>query len=144
MPSYKIVETTTGKKIGLFGIMTPVSLLETPAPYFQDNNGNWQIYSQGMWAEGGKSNEEILYGRIQETINKLKDTEHVDYVIGVSHIGIKDEAPGQANVPVFSSKKLINNTYGMNALIDGHSHTILNEQIKNSRNEDVLLVQAGG
>ena len=58
-----------------------------------------------------------------------------DYVILLSHLGL---------VPPVSSIEVIQNTAGIDAVLDGHSHTHVDERFeKNARGDSVLLTQTG-
>ncbi|MEZ4509228.1 MAG: hypothetical protein R2881_06195 [Eubacteriales bacterium] len=60
-----------------------------------------------------------------------------DYVIALTHLGI------DASTSPYTSSELIENTKGIDVVIDGHSHsTIECERVKNLDGERVLLTRA--
>ena len=62
------------------------------------------------------------------------------YVVAMAHLGIEGE---QRSLDVHAD--VIANTTGINALLDGHSHSILEqEKVKNKDGEEVLLARACG
>lgn len=62
-----------------------------------------------------------------------------DYVIALSHLGDSPKSGGHPN-----SIELINNTIGLNAVIDGHDHHVIEEQfVSNKDGESVLLTSSG-
>ena len=64
--------------------------------------------------------------------------EGADYVFVLSHLGILDSSRP------YTSSDLIGNTRGIDAVLDGHSHTVIEkETVKNLDGEDVLLTSTG-
>ena len=119
-------------KIAFVGITTPESFTKSTPAYFQDENGNY-IYGISGGAKGW-----ALYDAVQAAIEEAKWYNGADYVIGLGHLGVDD-----ASKP-WTSKEVIQNTYGMDAFIDGHSHTTMSTEIvKNMDGKDVLLTQTG-
>jgi len=68
-------------------------------------------------------------------IDAAKDD--ADYVIGLGHLGVS-----QGSEP-WTSREVIANTYGFDAFLDGHSHTVVSETVKDKNGNDVLLAQTG-
>jgi 2',3'-cyclic-nucleotide 2'-phosphodiesterase (5'-nucleotidase family) len=62
----------------------------------------------------------------------------VDYVIAVGHLGVDEQSEP------WRSTAVIANTTGIDAFIDGHSHTVMGSQtVANMDGDDVLLTQTG-
>ena len=62
-----------------------------------------------------------------------------DYVVALSHLGDSHKTGGHPN-----SIELIGNTTGLNAVIDGHDHHIIEEQfVNNKKGKPVLLTSSG-
>ena len=120
-----------GKKIGFVGISTPKSITSSTPTYFQNENGEY-IYGFCQDEDGT-----ALYENVQTTVDALR-TEDVDYVIALAHLGIEAEcAP-------WMSTDVILNTTGIDVVLDGHSHsTIENEWVKNKEGKEVLLASTG-
>ena len=126
---YEIIEAA-GVKIAFVGISTPESIKKSTPAYFQDENGNF-IYD--FYA--GKDGQE-LYDSVQKAIDEVKP--QVDYVIGLGHLGIDP-----ASVP-YTSELVIQNTEGLDAFIDGHSHnTVEMKPVQDKAGNDVILTQTG-
>lgn len=131
LDSYKIYDLG-GKKLAFVGVSTPDTIPQSTPKFFQDDNGNY------IYKFEGQANKNDLFDCVQNTIDEIKDD--VDYVIGLGHLGVgADEArKGIRSIDV------IENTSGINALIDGHSHTLIEkEYYKDKNNNDVLLTQTG-
>ena len=79
LPPYKIINANN-KKIGFIGIVTPLALTKTYLSTIRDENKEL-IYDFLI----GNNNQE-LYDKIQDYINKLKNEENVDYIILLAHI----------------------------------------------------------
>ncbi len=116
-----------GVKVGVVGISTPETLTSSAPSYFQDENGSF-IYA---FLEGDK-----LYNAVQSSIDTLKKR-GADYIIALGHVGV-DEASET------TSRKIIANVCGLDAFIDGHSHTeIASEAVLDKNGEEVILTQTG-
>jgi len=77
-----------------------------------------------------------FYEQVQKTVDKVR--KRVDYVVVLSHLGSNSVREG------FSSYDLIENTNGIDVVIDGHSHTIISgEAVFNKDGETVVLTSTG-
>lgn len=120
-----------GIKIAYVGICTPKMITSSTPKYFQDSNGNY-IYGFCQDTTGQK-----LYTTVQNTVNDAK-SHGADYVIAMSHLGLGLESN------IYSSTNLIKNTYGIDVVLDGHSHSVIEgETVKNKNNDDVTLTSTG-
>ncbi len=131
---YQIVTYGSGdieKKVAYVGITTPESFTKSTPSYFQDDNGNY-IYGFG---EGNQGQE--LYDMVQNAVNQaIKNG--ADYVVAVGHLGIDVQSSPWRSLDV------IQNTTGIDAFIDGHSHSTVSGQIATNKNgDDVILTQTG-
>ena len=130
MPAYKILQFDD-VKIALIGVTTPETLTSSTPAFFQNETGEF-IYSFDEDATGEK-----LYTKIQQTVDNVKKL-GADYVILVAHLG------EHANVPRWSSIAVANHTTGINAIIDGHSHETISEDIvQNAKQQNVIITQTG-
>lgn len=127
---YKIV-SYGDTDIAYVGISTPETISKSTPAFFQDENGNY-IYS---FCQGENGQE--LYDRVQDTVDAAH-ADGADYVVALAHLG-----EDLASRP-WMSTEVIANTTGIDAVLDGHSHTVDAEQIvKNADGEDVVLSQTG-
>lgn len=126
LPRYKIIDFERGK-IGFVGVTTPHTIMSSTPEFFQNEEGK-TIYSFC---------EENLYKVVQNTVDEVRKN-GADKVVLIAHLGnSKDSEP-------YTSKDLIKNTTGINAVIDGHSHQVVeNEYYRNKENKRVILTQAG-
>ena len=126
---YKVFEIG-GKKIAFVGITTPESFTKSTPAYFQDENGNY-IYGIAGGTDGSE-----LYAAVQKAIDAA--SAEADIVIGLGHLG-----EDYSSEP-WTSVDLINNTTGLDAFIDGHSHTTAPlTAVSNKEGEPVILTQTG-
>ena len=126
---YKIIEKG-GAKIAFIGISTPESITKSTPTFFMDNNGSllYDFYA----GEDGSD----LYNTVQKTIDEVRPK--ADYVIAIGHLGV------DISSSPFTSREVIAKTHGLDAFIDGHSHTLVeHEQVADSRGHNVLLTQTG-
>lgn len=124
--AYKLI-TYGDTKVAYVGFSTPDTYTKSTPVFFQDEDGNY-IYSFG---------EEDFAGYAQAAIDAAI-AEGADYVIGVGHLGIDPESAP------FRSTDVIPQLSGLDAFIDGHSHSVIPSQIvKDKDGEDVVLTSTG-
>ncbi len=129
LDAYKVYDVN-GTKIAVVGITTPETITSTTPGYFQDENGNY-IYG----IAGGKDGA-ALYSAVQSTIDDA--SKEADIVIAVGHLG--DDA---TSAP-WRSEDVIANTTGLDAFIDGHSHsTVPMKEVTDKGGNTVILTQTG-
>lgn len=129
LDTYRIY-TVNGIKIGVIGITTPETIKSSTPAYFQDEKGNY------IYGISGGDDGSALYSAVQETIDTVK--QEVDFVIALGHLGIDE-----ASFP-YRSIDVINNTVGLDAFIDGHSHsTVEMMKVNDKNNNKVILTQTG-
>lgn len=120
---YTIIEKA-GKKIAFVGIDTPEAFTKSTPKYFQDAEGNY-IYS---FCEG--NNGQDLFDKVQATVDAAR-AEGADYVIALAHLGIDYQSEP------WTASKVIENTTGIDVMLDGHSHT----DFKRDIGQDSILVK---
>ena len=113
--------------IAYIGIITPETITSARPSQFRNENGEI-IYT---------FNESRLYELVQESIDEATEA-GADYVIALSHIGY-DES-GELN----DVTDVIENTDGLDVVLDAHSHSVIEEKIvKDKSGDDVLLSSTG-
>ena len=129
LDAYKVFELG-GKKIAFVGLTTPESFTKSTPAYFQDENGNY-IYGIAGGTDGAD-----LYAAAQKAIDAA--SEEADLVIALGHLG--DDKASQP----WTSEELIANTTGLDAFIDGHSHsTVPMKEVADKDGNAVILTQTG-
>lgn len=117
-------------KIAYIGIMTPENISKGTPTNFQDEAGN---YIYGFNAD---STDEF-YAIIQDGIDSALN-EGADYVIGCGHLGDEGITEGWSSIDV------IKNTTGLNAFLDGHAHSMIDEEkVLNAEGKEVILSSTG-
>lgn len=117
--------------VAYVGIATPETFTKSTPTYFQDENGNY-IYS---FCE--KNNGQELYAAVQSAVDSAIG-EGADVVIAVGHLGTDP-----ASAP-WRSVDVIANTTGIDAFIDGHSHSVIaGETVENKDGNPVTLTATG-
>ncbi len=125
------IETYGTLKIGYVGISTPETFTKSTPTFFQNEEGEF-VYS---FCEGGDGQQ--LYDSVQRSIDAAK-ADGADLVIAIGHLGTDP-----ASAP-WRSYDVIANTTGLDAFIDGHSHsTIQGELVENKAGEQVVLTSTG-
>lgn len=118
-----IVKQYGSKKVGIFAI---------------------NLDPKGMVAEGNYDGVKFLPWRqsAQAAIDSLRIREKADYVIALTHIGYSgsDEDPA-----LFGDVQLAEQTRGIDLIIGGHSHTLLDPAVKvaDLDGDSVTIVQTG-
>lgn len=126
-----IIKEAGGNKIAFVGICTPSTLISTSPKSFRNEKGEF-IYD--FCQEG---NGEKLYAAVQKAVDDAKGAD-ADYVIALAHLGIEEVDAG------YTSYDVIAHTHGIDAVLDGHSHVVIEcETVKNSEGKDVILTSTG-
>ena len=129
LDAYKVFEVA-GVKIALIGVTTPETFTKSTPAYFQDANGNY------IYGIAGGEDGKALYAAVQKAIDAA--SAEADIVIALAHLG--DDPASQPR----TSEELIANTTGLDALIDGHSHsTVPMKEVKDQAGNVVVLTQTG-
>lgn len=126
---YEIVDYG-GTKVAYIGIATPESFSKSTPAYFQDENGNY-IYSFCEDDDGS-----ALYKAVQDTVDEVKKA-GADYVIALAHLG------NEGITDIWTSKAVIANTIGIDAVLDGHDHETLTMKVANKDGKEIILAEAG-
>ena len=120
-----------GRTIAFVGITTPETITKSTPAYFMDKNQKRYVYD----ILGGEDGQK-LYSAVQKSINKARVI--ADYVIGLGHLGVDPSSSP------WTSKEVIEHTSGLDAFIDGHSHTVMEcELVKDLSGKAVALTQTG-
>ena len=122
---YEIFEIG-GQKIAFVGITTPESFTKSTPAYFQDAEGNY------IYGISGGEDGTALYADVQAAIDAAK-AEDADVVIAPGHLG--DDPASQP----WTSEETIANVTGLDAFIDGHSHST----VEGKDVDGVWLTQTG-
>jgi 2',3'-cyclic-nucleotide 2'-phosphodiesterase (5'-nucleotidase family) len=116
--------------VAFVGITTPEAFSKSSPAYFQDTAGKF-IY--GL-SEGGNGKD--LYAAVQAAVDEA--SKQADYVVAVGHLGMDELSAPWRSVDVIA------NTRGIDAFIDGHSHsTVASQLVPNADGKGVLLTQTG-
>ena len=119
------------ESIAFIGVTTPESFTKSTPAYFQDENGAY-IYGIAAGEDGA-----ALQADLQDAIDAAVAA-GATKVIGLGHLG--DDL---ASKP-WTSEETIAKVAGLDAFIDGHSHsTVIGKNVKDLNEKDVLLTQTG-
>lgn len=122
-----VIKDVAGVKIAFVGISTPKTITTSTPKYFQDDNGNY-IYAFQQDETGEK-----LYAAVQAAVDAAR-AEGAQFVIAMAHLGIEEDCSP------WTSSEVIVNTTGIDAVLDGHSHSLIQgEKVKNKDGAEVLL-----
>jgi 2',3'-cyclic-nucleotide 2'-phosphodiesterase (5'-nucleotidase family) len=124
-PTYTI-KTYGQKRIGYVGVCTPSSMRDEYYAFF-DKDGN-KLYDL-------RPNDVVEL--IQQSVDSVRRA-GADYVVLLSHLGEMDL--GKA----INSHTLINNIKGRDAVLDGHTHSVIpHDMVPDLNNKDVPVTQTG-
>lgn len=116
--------------VAFVGVSTPESIVKSTPAYFMDESGEF------VYDFYGGSGEE-LYAQVQETVDECRK-EGADYVVALAHLG-----DDEASAP-FRSTDLIAGTSGIDAVLDGHSHSVLPCDVVENKDGDKVLLSSTG
>ncbi len=127
---YKIINYD-GVDVAYVGISTPETITKSTPAYFQDSDGKY-IYG---FKQGNEGKE--LYEAVQASVDEALKA-GADYVVALAHLGIDNQSKP------WTSREVIANTTGIDVVLDGHSHsTIEQEIVKDKQGEEVILSSTG-
>jgi len=127
---YTIIDAD-GVKIAFVGISTPKTITSSTPKYFMDENGEY-IYFFCQDETGEK-----LYNQVQASVDAAK-AEGAQFVVALTHLGT------EADCSPWMSTEVIENTTGIDVMLDGHSHSVWNEEVvKNKEGNNVILSSTG-
>ena len=118
-PGYE-VKKYGSTKVGFVGVATPSTFRSSTPTYFIDEQGNL-LYD---------FHATDTYERVQQAVDAARD-EGAEIVIVLSHLGDDPE--------VAYSRGLIAATHGIDIVLDGHAHHLLNERLVNDCGDSVTL-----
>ena len=126
-----VIKEFDGVKIGFVGVTTPKTITSSTPTYFQDENGEY-VYGFAQDATGEK-----FYAAIQSAVDAAR-AEGAQYVVVCGHLG------NEETCEPYTSNEVIYNTTGIDALLDGHEHMVLaNNLVKNKEGKDVVFSACG-
>lgn len=122
-----VILDAAGVKIAFVGMTTPKTFTSSTPRYFQDENGAF-VYGFCQDETGEK-----LYSSVQSAVDAARAA-GAQYVIAMSHLGI------EADCSPWMSTDVITHTNGIDAVLDGHSHSKIEcERVKNKDGKEVIL-----
>ena len=114
------------KKVAYIGACTPETMI-LEGYSFYDTNG---ILLYDL-------KPKTFYQLIQQAVDDAR-AEGADYVVLLSHVGETPQSMG------FSSHRLVNNTRGIDVVLDGHSHEVFeNAKATNLDGREITVTQTG-
>lgn len=117
--------------IAFIGVCTPENITSSTPVYFMDETGEF------VYDFYGGNDAADFYRQVQETIDECR-SKGADYVIVLAHLGIDDDSAP------FRSLDLIEHTSGVDAVLDGHSHSVIPCQFaKDQSGKEVPLSSTG-
>ena len=123
--------TCGNEVVAIVGITTPESFTKSTPAYFQDDAGNY-IYGISGGEDGA-----ALYADVQAAIDAAKNA-GATKVIALGHLG--DDPASQP----WTSEETIAHVSGLDAFIDGHSHSAVKaKEVAGKDGQPVLLTQTG-
>lgn len=113
--------------IAYIGITTPDTITSSSPAQFKDENDDY-IYT---------FNGTNLYDTVQKNIDAAENA-GADYIIALSHLGTENV------YEQWSAQTLVANTTGIDVVLDGHSHSVVEELIvKDEGGNDVVITSTG-
>lgn len=122
-----VIRNAGSRKIAFVGVLTPETLVSESYAFYDDDGKLLYHF-----------HENEIYNLVQNAVNEARK-EGADYVVVLSHLG---------ELPPLNSKvtsiSLIENTDGIDAVLDGHMHSVVEEMwVVNAKGDSVLLSQTG-
>lgn len=126
---YEIIEYGD-TAVAYIGVATPESLTKTTPTYFMED---------GEFVYGFTSGDhgQALYTLVQSYVDECR-AKGADYVIVLSHLG-----DGMESSP-YTSVELIQATNGIDAVLDGHAHSVIAQQTESNKDGEAVLLSSTG
>ena len=125
-----VIKELGGAKVAFVGVTTPKTLTSSTPKYFQNEKGEFVYgFFQDDTGEG-------VYKAVQKAVDDAR-AEGAEYVIVLGHMGNEEECRPWTYADV------IENTTGIDAFLDGHSHDTEQVTMKNKDGEDVIRSACG-
>ena len=119
-----------GTDVAYIGVSTPRSIAESQPTSFMEDG-------EYVYDFGDLDGEAAFYGAVQKYVDECRGI-GADYVVVLAHLGIEEEASP------YMSTELIENTSGIDVVLDAHSHTEMPSRVvTNKDGEDVWLSSTG-
>lgn len=126
-----VMKSYGDQDVAFVGITTPESITKSTPKYFQNEMGQ---YAYAFCAD---ETGEALYDCVQSAVDQAIEA-GADYVIALSHLGTEGVEER------WSAQNVIANTYGIDAVLDGHSHSVIESSYcPNEKGNEVLLSSTG-
>lgn len=116
--------------VAFVGVSTPETTTSSTPTHFMNQRGEF-IYSFCL-----DDSPATFYNTVQNCVNAARN-QGADYVIAVAHLGT------DLSSSPWTSRELVENTRGIDALIDGHSHSTFTQTISNLDGDPVVMAQTG-
>ena len=121
-----IIKQFGDKKVAFIGATTPETML-LEAYAFYDTNGGLEYDLR----------PKTFYQQVQQMVDDAR-AKGADYVVLLSHVGETTQSMG------FNSHLLVNNTRGIDVVLDGHSHEIFEDaKATNLDGKQITVTQTG-
>lgn len=125
-----------GVKVAFIGLSTPESIFKSTPKYFQEDLNKDGVLTTDEFVYDFLGGED-LYKVTQKYVDKVRRM-GADYVIVVAHLGIEEASEPNRGTD------LAKNTHGIDVIIDGHSHSVVESEILwNDELQQVLYTQTG-
>jgi len=118
------IRTYGNYNVAFIGVATPTTLSNSMPTNFQDDKGN-VLYD---------FHAADLTQVVQQTVNAAR-AEGASCVILLSHLG--DDTHG------INSVDLIHQTFGIDVVLDGHAHHVINTKLVNAQGDSVIFASTG-
>lgn len=118
-------------KVAFVGVTTPETFTKSTPAYFQNSKGEF------IYDFCGDATGKALYKRVQTVVNAARKN-GADYVVALTHLGTESVTER------WSAQSLVKNTYGIDVVLDGHSHsTVESLKVKNKKGKNVAISSTG-
>ena len=125
------IKTYGKKKVAFVGVTTPESITKSTPAYFQNSKGEF------IYDFYGDSTGKLLAERVQKVVNTARKN-GADYVVALTHMGT------EGVTTQWDVQHLIKNTYGIDVVLDGHSHsTVPSMKVKNKNGKKITVSSTG-
>lgn len=128
LPYY--IKEFDGVTVGFVGVTTPYTLVSSNPTNFMENGKVVYDFQSDLTCER-------LFGKVQQNVDECRKN-GADVVVLLAHLG---NTPADAP---YDSRNLIASTYGIDVVLDGHSHSVVPcDVLQNKNGANVMLSSTG-
>lgn len=113
-----VIKSFGKKMVAFVGVLTPITMKSAYSAFYENGVQTYDVKSA-----------DVMTDLVQKAVDNAR-SEGADYVVLLSHLGEKDSDD--------TSVDLIHNTHGIDVVLDGHTHSVIEQDL--IANKETLMI----